>query len=83
MHCKVGGRPIESLLVKVKGENVKDDVMVSVCYRSASHEEVFDKAFFKQLTEVTRSQDLVLMGYFTMASIGMITQQSTDNPAAL
>lgn len=36
MQYKVGGRHVENLWVKVRGENSKDNILESVCYKTTT-----------------------------------------------
>ncbi|XP_075796810.1 uncharacterized protein LOC142831131 isoform X2 [Pelodiscus sinensis] len=53
-----------SLWVKIRGESNKSDVLAGVC-RSPDREGEVDQAIFGQLTDVSRSQALVLLGSFS------------------
>nr|XP_048704947.1 uncharacterized protein LOC125636205 [Caretta caretta] len=59
----------ECLWIKFRGVSNKGDVVVEVYYRPPDQGDEEDKAFFRQLTEVTRSQALVLMGDFNHPDI--------------
>ncbi|KAM7160392.1 uncharacterized protein RBU57_010555 [Macrochelys suwanniensis] len=59
----------ESLWIKFRSVSNKGDVMVEVCYRPPDQRDEVNEAFFQQLTEVTRSQALVLMGDFNHPDI--------------
>ncbi|CAM2112663.1 unnamed protein product [Caretta caretta] len=59
----------ECLWIKFRSVSNKGDVMVGICYRPPDQGDEVDKAFFRQLAEVTRSQALVLMGDFNHPDI--------------
>ncbi|CAM5130495.1 unnamed protein product, partial [Natator depressus] len=59
----------ESLWIKFRSVSNKGDVVVGVCYRPPDQGDEVDEAFFWQLTEVTRSHALVLMGDFNHPDI--------------
>ncbi|CAM4569974.1 unnamed protein product [Lepidochelys olivacea] len=59
----------ECLWIKFRSVSNKGDVVVGVCYRPPDQGDEVDEAFFQQLTEVTRSQALVLMGDFNHPDI--------------
>ncbi|KAG6931740.1 hypothetical protein G0U57_001044 [Chelydra serpentina] len=59
----------ESLWIKLRSVSNKGNVVVGVCYRPPDQGDEVDEAFFQQLTEVTRSQALVLMGDFNHPDI--------------
>ncbi|XP_073186763.1 uncharacterized protein [Lepidochelys kempii] len=59
----------ESLWIKFRSVSNKGDVVVGVYYRPPDQGEEVDEAFFWQLTEVTRSHALVLMGDFNHPDI--------------
>uniref|UniRef100_A0A8C3SFI0 Zona pellucida sperm-binding protein 4 n=1 Tax=Chelydra serpentina TaxID=8475 RepID=A0A8C3SFI0_CHESE len=58
-----------SLWIKLRSVSNKGNVVVGVCYRPPDQADEVDEAFFQQLTEVTRSQALVLMGDFNHPDI--------------
>ncbi|KAG6928006.1 hypothetical protein G0U57_008907, partial [Chelydra serpentina] len=59
----------ESLWITFRSVSNKGNVVVGVCYRPPDQGDEVDEAFFRQLTEVTRSQALVLMGDFNHPDI--------------
>lgn len=63
---KKGDKPAERLWVRTSGHTKMGVVVVDVC-----------KAFLKKMEGTLCFQALVLVGYFTPISAGVITQQST------
>ncbi|CAM5165610.1 unnamed protein product, partial [Eretmochelys imbricata] len=59
----------ESLWIKFRSVSNKGDVVLGICYRPLDQGDEVDKAFFWQLTAVTRSHALVLMGDFNHPDI--------------
>ncbi|CAM5089359.1 unnamed protein product [Eretmochelys imbricata] len=59
----------ECLWIKFRSVCNKSDVVVGVCYRSPDQGDEVDEAFFRQLTEATRSHALILMGDFNFPDI--------------
>ncbi|CAM5076528.1 unnamed protein product [Eretmochelys imbricata] len=59
----------ECLWIKFRSVCNKSDVVVGVCYRPPDQGDEVDEAFFRQLTEATRSQALILMGDFNFPDI--------------
>ncbi|CAM4502766.1 unnamed protein product [Lepidochelys kempii] len=59
----------ECLWIKFRSVCNKSDVVVGVCYRPPDQGDEVDEAFFRQLTEATRSHALILMGDFNFPDI--------------
>ncbi|CAM4672926.1 unnamed protein product [Lepidochelys kempii] len=59
----------ECLWIKFRSVCNKSDVVVGVCYRPPDQRDEVDEAFFRQLTEATRSHALILMGDFNFPDI--------------
>ncbi|CAM4601352.1 unnamed protein product [Lepidochelys olivacea] len=59
----------ECLWIKFRSVCNKSDVVVGVCYRPPDQGDEVDEAFFRQLTEATRSHALILMGDFNFSDI--------------
>ncbi|CAM4697277.1 unnamed protein product [Lepidochelys kempii] len=57
------------LWIKFRSVCNKSDVVVGVCYRPPDQGDEVDEAFFRQLTEATRSHTLILMGDFNFPDI--------------
>lgn len=47
MHGSAGGRPVESLWVRIRGQTSTHSVVAGVCYRPPDQEEEADKPIFK------------------------------------
>ncbi|XP_075779238.1 uncharacterized protein LOC142827520 [Pelodiscus sinensis] len=69
VEMNVGDSCVESLWVKLKGVKNEGDIMLGVYYRPPSQVEEVDEAFFKQLTKLSKAQDLVVMGDFNYPDI--------------
>uniref|UniRef100_K7EZ11 Endonuclease/exonuclease/phosphatase domain-containing protein n=1 Tax=Pelodiscus sinensis TaxID=13735 RepID=K7EZ11_PELSI len=69
VEMNVGDSCVESLWVKLKGVKNEGDVMLGIYYRPPSQVEEVDEAFFKQLTKLSKAQDLVVMGDFNYPDI--------------
>ncbi|CAM4498483.1 unnamed protein product [Lepidochelys kempii] len=59
----------ECLWIKFRSVCNKSDVVVGVCYRPPDQGDEVDEAFFRKLTEATRSHALILMGDFNFPDI--------------
>ncbi|CAM2095472.1 unnamed protein product [Caretta caretta] len=59
----------ECLWIKFRSVSNKGDVVVGACYRPPDQGDEVDEAFFRQLTEATRSHALILMGDFNFPDI--------------
>ena len=60
---------VESTWIRIKAEANKTDIIVGVCYRTPTQNEEVDERLYKQLSEISRSLPLVLMGDFNFPDI--------------
>lgn len=56
--------PVESIWVKVRGKGNTHNIVVGIYYRLPGPGENVDDAFFKQLTDIARKHEVVVMGNF-------------------
>lgn len=69
VELSAGNDEVESLWVRIKGKTNKADILLGVCFRRSSRDEVADEAFCEQLVEVTQLLTLVLVGDFNLPDI--------------
>ena len=60
---------VESLWVRIRGMENKEDVIAGVYHRSPSQEDSTDEVFYRQLGEISGLAALVLMGDFNFPHI--------------
>ncbi|KAF4804342.1 hypothetical protein TURU_008643 [Turdus rufiventris] len=60
---------VACLWVKIKGKVSRAGIMVGVCYRPPNQDKQADEAFYKQLTEISLSPALVLVGSFNLPNV--------------
>lgn len=82
MQYKVGGKIAESVWVKVRGESSKGNVMVGICDRPPDKEEEMDEALLKQLVEVSKSENIVLMEDFNYCDICWVENTALHRPSS-
>jgi len=61
-HLEMNDEGVESLWVRIKGQDNMGDIIMSVCYQPPHQEVEADEAFYRQLEVASRSQASVLMG---------------------
>lgn len=69
MELPAGNSTVESLWVTMKGLANKMDVIVGVCFWPHSQDDNTDELFFKELTDISRSVVLILMGDFNLTDV--------------
>ena len=63
------GNEAECVWVNIKGRKNSRDVLVGVYYRPPGHSEDLEDVFLQQMTKLSRSEDLIIMGEFNYAEI--------------
>ena len=68
-HLEMNDEGVESLWVRIKGQDNMGDIIMSVCYQPPHQEVEADEAFYRQLEVASRSQASVLMGDFNHSDV--------------
>ncbi|GAB0209348.1 hypothetical protein GRJ2_003400500 [Grus japonensis] len=69
LYLKNSDEQVESLWVKIRGQDNKGNLMVGVYYRPSDQGEPVDEAFLLELWEASCSQTLILLGDFNHPDI--------------
>ncbi|PKU41195.1 hypothetical protein llap_8496 [Limosa lapponica baueri] len=69
LHLGMDEEPMESVLVKIKGDVEAGDITVGVCYRPPDQDDAADEALYRQIGAASHSWILVLMGVFNYPNI--------------
>lgn len=79
MELAVGNGTVEMLWVRIKGQTDKADFVVGVCCRPPRQDGNTDKLFYKELSGISRSAALVLMGDFNFPDISWENHTANTN----